>query len=422
MLFAMLKSHRLVDNGRGGYDIMSKEMYHRKAEQDALMSVINTPRGGENQALLEQFNKFMDDAKADNKKRAKYNLFKANPIFDFVKTYLNEEQQREYIAKRKELIKNIDKKFAKLPDIYNQFELKDGIAQIKSDSKLTLKEYAKFIDKVREVNKKVHGVYDKLGSANIEQHWWGGMVMQYHKHLYPGFKKRYRWNGYYNETLATIEKGSYTSLYDYLTIPFKETNIGEINNVSDVLKAFQTYRKNLLSFAVNFKLNYELLPEHEKANIRRNLGDLLYVGAAVIGAIAITGMGGDDDESIIYNLMLYHADRLASEAASFTPFGAYAEGKKLWSSPVAIGQTINDLLGTTAMAARFLIEEDFTEEYTTGRYKGMNKFEVMAIRNIPVVRSINRVLDLPNNNSYYKVDENILSIIPYKGIAKDIFE
>ena len=95
----MLKSHRLVNNDRGGYDIMSKEMYHRKAEQDALMSVINTPRGGENQALLEQFNKFIDEAKADNKKRAKYNLFKANPIFDFVKTYLNEEQQREYIAK-----------------------------------------------------------------------------------------------------------------------------------------------------------------------------------------------------------------------------------------------------------------------------------------------------------------------------------
>lgn len=112
-----------------------------------------------------------------------------------------------------------------------------------------------------------------------------------------------------------------------MTIPFKETNVGEVNNVSDVLKAFQTYGKNLLSFAVNFKLNYELLPEHEKANIRRNLGDLLYVGAAIIGAIAITGMGGDDDESIIYNLMLYHADRLASEAASFTPFGAYAEGK-----------------------------------------------------------------------------------------------
>jgi hypothetical protein len=79
-------------------------------------------------------------------------------------------------------------------------------------------------------------------------------------------------------------------------------------------------------------------------------------------------------------------------------------------------------VGTTAMAARFLIEEDFTEEYTTGRYKGMNKFEVMAIRNIPVIRSINRVLDLPNNNSYYKLDENILSIIPYKDIAKDIFE
>lgn len=417
MLFAMLKSHRLIPNNRGSYSIMSKEMYRRKLEEDALLAIITG-----NNELLNQYKQFIDDAKADDKKRAKYNLYKEDPIFNFVRTYLNKDQQRDYINKRKEIKKEADKKFAEYPDIYSQFELKEGIANIKSDSNLTLREYAGFIDKVREVNKKVHGVYDKLGSANLEQFWFGGMLMQYHKHLYPGFKKRYRWNGYYNETLGTIEKGSYTSLYDYLTIPFRDTKVGEINNVGDVLKAFQTYGKNVLSFAVNFKLNYELLPEHEKANMRRNLGDILYVGAAIIGAIAITGLGGDDDESIMYNLMLYHADRLASEAASFTPFGAYAEGKKLWSSPVAIQQTINDLLGTTSMAARMLLEEDFVTEYTTGRYRGLNKFEVFAIRNTPVVRSINRVMELPDNNSYYKLDENILSIIPYKDIAKNIFE
>lgn len=417
MLFAMLKSHKLIPNNRGGYSIMSKEMYRRKLEEDALLSVITG-----NNELLEQYNQFMNDAKADDKKRAKYNLFKENPIFNFVRTYLNEDQQRQYINKRKEIKKEADKKFTEYADIYSQFELKDGIANIKSGSNLTLREYAGFIDKVREVNKKVHGVYDKLGSANLEQFWFGGMLMQYHKHLYPGFKKRYRWNGYYNETLGTIEKGSYVSLYDYITIPFRDTKVGEIDNVGDVLKAFQTYCKNVASFAVNFKLNYELLPEHEKANIRRNLGDILYVGAAIIGAIAITGLGGDDDESIIYNLMLYHADRLATESASFTPFGAYAEGEKLWSSPVAIQQTVNDLLGTASMAARMLLEEDFVTEYTTGRYRGLNKFEVFAIRNTPVIRSINRVMELPNNNSYYKLDENILSIIPYKDIAKDIFE
>jgi hypothetical protein len=42
--------------------------------------------------------------------------------------------------------------------------------------------------------------------------------------------------------------------------------------------------------------------------------------------------------------LLYHADRLASEAASFTPFGAYAEGKKLWSSPVANNISDNEAM------------------------------------------------------------------------------
>ena len=90
-------------------------------------------------------------------------------------------------------------------------------------------------------------------------------------------------------------------------------------------------------------------------------------------------MGGDDDEVLYITLCFIMLTVLLLKLLHLLHFGAYAEGKKLWSSPVAIGQTINDLVGTTAMAARFLIEEDFTEEYTTGRYKGMNKFEVMAV-------------------------------------------
>ena len=46
----------------------------------------------------------------------------------------------------------------------------------------------------------------------------------------------------------------------------------------------------------------------------------------------------------------------------------------------------------------------------------------MMIRNIPVVRSINRLIDMHNNNSYYKLNENMLSIVPYKEWADILFD
>ena len=53
----------------------------------------------------------------------------------------------------------------------NLVELKDGIAQIKFNSKLTLKEYAKFIDKVREVNKKVHRSEERRVGKECRSRW-----------------------------------------------------------------------------------------------------------------------------------------------------------------------------------------------------------------------------------------------------------
>ena len=45
----------------------------------------------------------------------------------------------------------------------------------------------------------------KIGAAYIESNWWGGLVMQYHKHIYPGIMKRYRVKGYYNENFIVLK-------------------------------------------------------------------------------------------------------------------------------------------------------------------------------------------------------------------------
>lgn len=185
----------------------------------------------------------------------------------------------------------------------------------------------------------------------------------------------------------------------------------------DTLQAIQEYCKSAISFITHIRLNYNLLSESERANIRRAYADFVYTGAAVIGAIALTAIaGGDDDneESIWYNLLMYQADRLASEAFAFTPIGLASEGEKLWSSPVAIWQSGDDLLKGLAFGVQTLIDNGFEEEYKTGRYAGENKLKVIIGRNIPVYRNIQRIIELPDNNSYYKLRDNTMTYLPTK--------
>ena len=416
MLLTMMITHRIKTYPDGHVEIITKERNNRDADRRALLKVISN-----DEVLNKTWSDFLRNINLDKKLKAEYDLFKRNPVMDFIKQNFNAAQVKEYIKIRKKVIDEANKEFESLPKVYDQFELVDGFARIKTDSKLTKELYAEFIEKVKRVNNKVHGVYDKIGAARIENQWWGSFAMQYHKHLYPGFKKRYRWNGYYNEALDIIEKGSYKSLFDFIMTPLRDVEHGDDVTFASI-KGLQNYAISVYQFVRHIQTNWQLLPQYERANMARIWGDVLYVGAAIVGAIALSGLGGDDDDDIIYNLALYHADRLASEAAAFTPIGAFSEFEKLWSSPVAIQQSANDLWNVLNFTIRACVSEDFSSEYTTGRYKGQNKFEVMLMRNIPVVRSVNRLMDLPNNNKYYKLNENMLSVIPYKEWGDAIFK
>ena len=410
VLLTMMKNHRIIKDADGNVKIVSFEMFKREKELEALMIVLNEEE-------RDAYDKFFNDILADENRRTNYNMFNDNVITDFIRTHLTKERMIEFVRKRKELMKEAKKKFEELPDVYSQFELVDGYANLKADADIELKDFAKLVEKVIKVNKKVHGVYDKIGAAKIENEWWGGIVMQFHKHLYPGFKKRYRRHGYYDEVLETIEKGAYNSLMQFINTPYHLTKYKRSQEELDTLQAIQEYCKNAISFITHIRLNYNLLSESERANIRRAYADFVYTGAAVIGAIALTAIaGGDDDneESIWYNLLMYHADRLASEAFAFTPIGLASEGEKLWSSPVAIWQSGDDLLKGLAFGVQTLIDNGFEGEYETGRYAGENKLKVIIGRNIPVYRNIQRIIELPDNNSYYKLGDNTMTYLPTK--------
>ena len=251
--------------------------------------------------------------------------------------------------------------------------------------------------------------------------------MQYHKHIYPGIMKRYRRQGYFNEERGSIEKGCYASIKDFLALPLHKRSFAkklqEDNNMTDAnlqaVKGVQNIIKNYVEFALHAKTYYQMMNEYDRANIRRAFGDVCGVVSALCLAIALHAAGDDDkDHNIVYNLMMYEADRLASESFMYNPVGVYAEGKKLWSSPIAAQTSISDLLSTMGLISQYMIQGDeFDPYYSTGLYKGENKFWVQIRRNIPIYHSINMVERLERSNKYYKLGDNMLSIVPVKDIA-----
>lgn len=425
-MLAMMLSNRIYKNQQGEVVLGDFHNYNRMLEEVAMRKTIEG-----NAELEELYSKFIARQKEDKNRLKDYHWFKKDINTEFLRSLSDKSHGFKYAELRNELTKEAQKEFDTLPKLIDQFELKDGYAKLKDDSQIDLGKLAAFKGKVVSVNKKIHGVYDRLGGARIESSWvFGSLVMQYHKHIYTGALKHFRVNGYYNESRESIERGFYVSLWDFATTEFKGISRKIKDQVNDdgtnaFIAGVQQVCRSFIDTFANYKFNYATMSNAEKANCRRALGELTGIAYGLLGGIAascaLLGIDDDDENArIIANLALYQADRLSSETIMYN-IGAVSEFDKLWSSPVALGQSFKDLQSAMGFIAKYFIEGDeFNPNYTTGLYKGQNKLGVYIKRQIPVYRGINRIMQMEQNNKYYKLTENMLSIIPTKSIAEFI--
>jgi hypothetical protein len=423
-MLSMMLSNRVYKNQKGEVVIGDFHNYNRMLEEVALRKVIEG-----NAELEELYAKFINRIKEDKNRLKDYLWFKKDVNTEFLRSLSDKSYGLRYAEVRNELTKEAKKQFESEPRLIDQFELQDGYAKLKDDSLVDLGKLAKFKGKVVSVNKKIHGVYDRLGGARIESTWvFGSLLMQYHKHIYTGALKHFRVNGYYNESRESIERGFYVSLWDFATTEFRGlTDRAKAKANEDGTNLFiagvQQVCRAFIDTFLNYKFNYATMSNAERANVRRALGELTGIAYGLLGGIAASCAllaADDDDETakIIADLALYQADRLSSETIMYN-IGAVSEFDKLWSSPVALGQSFKDVQSAFGFIAKYLIEGDeFNPNYTTGLYKGENKLAVYVKRQIPIYRGINRIMRLDQNNKYYKLTENMLGIIPTQSIAE----
>ena len=445
-LFAMMDSHRLVldpnasKTGSPKYRIVNEAEYVRDAHNEALRQVLNDEQ-------YDKFIEFQEKTKNDPQLMKRYAWYRGDFVTDFLRNVVSDNAeerhkiQKEFIKAKDKIKQDKIKEFEKAPKVIDQFELgNDREIHFKKDSILNeidvvregesvsdaYKLIGSFTNRVISVNKKIHGWYDRLAAAQIEKHVWGSIVMQYHKHIYPGLMKHWRRRGYYNESRGTIEKGCYTALKDFITLPLDDSRIrARIKDEDmDSWKGLQNFVRSSYDYLRNLKTVWQLLPDYERNNVRRNLGDISSIASAFFTIFALRMIQDNKDkDSIAFNLCLYEADRLASESSQFNPIGLVTQGKTLWSQPVAAESIITDLTKTLGELSAMAIEGDeYDGYYHSGIHHGESKIGVYVKRRIPIYRQYYSMSTLPKNNKSYRIGDNTLTFLGInpKGIAEDI--
>lgn len=429
-MFSLMYSNRLVpvvdaeNRGKIKYRAMSKYEYIADCHEKALKRIIE---GTEFEA---KFNNYVGSIKEDANKLKEFVFGRKDFTTEFARTLPN-KMQKEFVKVKKELEKTATADFEKNSTLIENLDLKDGKLAFKEGSKLAeldalsadkevsdaYKLLGEFKGKVISVNKEIHGVYDKLGAAQLEKHWWGSLAMQYHKHIYPGILKHYRRQGYFNEERGAFTLGCGPALMDFLSMPLDKIKADrEINGTQ--LGALQTLQKLFIGYvdmATNFNTNWNMLPRYQRAAILRAMGNVAGSVAAIAMALAAHAIWDDKEleNSTLGNLLIYEADSLATQVMMYTPPFVITEGKKLYSSPIAAQTMPSDVLKAMNIIAEGLIAgDDYNWDYSSGRYAKENKLYVLTTRQIPIYRAYSNIAGLDKSNSYYKLGDNILGIIP----------
>ena len=182
--------------------------------------------------------------------------------------------------------------------------------------------------------------------------------------------------------------------------------------------------ESALNTLTNIAFNWNNLSNFEKANIKRNLGDVSGILVAALVVMALYGLFDDDDikDDTFKASLLYLADRLYSDSSMYSPLGLVTEYKTAWSSPIASANGPSDLIKAMMMIPQALFDPDFNPEYQSGQYAGKNKFKVLLRRNLPGIRPLDRIQLVTRNNKYYKVGESQIGINIAKNFGEALHE
>ena len=264
--------------------------------------------------------------------------------------------------------------------LLDYLEVKDGELSLKEPadrrkSKWTQDDIHRFKRQVKGILSRMHGEYGDLGRVALQRNAFGRMAYMFRKFVIPGFRRRWG-SSYYSQRMGQIVEGNYRSFGRFMG----------------------TFLKDLkgLEFALMSE-DWAALSDHEKANIRRTLGEITFLVAAIILSSVMFRLKGDaDDEGWerIYATAAYQAYRLRAELLFFTP--KLDEAMSILRSPTASMSVLNNL--SKVVSNLF----NPTAVYQRGPWEGQLKLKKSFIQMIPMYKQFYRVRDISEQINWFR--------------------
>ena len=196
---------------------------------------------------------------------------------------------------------------------------------------------SEFINKCREINNRLHGIYNNQDKATIQQHFIMNALFSMRNYAFGMINRRFG-GSHYNLALGHEVEGTLITTAKVLTGLFDKHTWG------------QTFRFLFLPFTDKSKSMMLSLgfSANQVANMRRNFADMAMITALFILKLMLAKpSGGDDDEdNTMTGICYYFASRLLREQAAFnTPQGLYAELPVITNIEPAGVSAIADIFG-----------------------------------------------------------------------------
>lgn len=280
----------------------------------------------------------------------------------------------------------LDSKGYRLTDLENTLE---SIRQDMNNLVWNVDSESAFMNKAREINNRMHGIYNNQDKVTLQQTIFGNMLLAMRGYALGLLERRYSQNKY-STALGGESEGSMNTLGKVIALAFTDKGGFKTTMMALTMPVLMGEKTKQRMLEAGFSVN-------QFYNMRRNFGDLAFISMlALLKMLTKLGPDEKDDEAdLVPGLIYYFANRLFREQAAYNLPGVGLDEVQSVTSLVPTGvSVIADIWDLFYLSIGALVSNDetnstfFYQQSKEGLYEKYDpKWENKLKKMIPYYRS-----------------------------------